>query len=447
MASIDSLTGIYGSAALFYPIVMMLVLASMRLYNSGRVRRIRYEVIVVIWANVLGILGIGTVLYFFRLQEFSRGVLAMFFITSTLLLLVKHVGLRIGLNRLRASGYNLKHIVVVGTGSLAQQYAMDVQAMKHTGFCVAGFYGSKPAQPLDQYMGALDLLEARLQGTGVDEVIVALEPHEAQSVSKVIQICEKNGTKVSVIPFYNDIIPSNPTIEIIGKTKLINLRSNPLDNIGLAFIKRGMDIVGSALILIITSPLLLIAVIGTKLSSPGPIFFCQQRVGRNKKPFLMYKFRSMRVNAEQDTAWSKDVDPRKTKFGSFLRKFSIDELPQLVNVIKGDMSLIGPRPEIPHFVELFKEEVPLYMVKHQVRPGITGWAQVNGYRGDTSIAKRVEYDIWYIENWSIGLDIRILFMTAFGGIVNSEKMAPATKKHAAVTEAPAVQEDKLDIGA
>ena len=136
----------------------------------------------------------------------------------------------------------------------------------------------------------------------------------------------------------------------------------------------------------------------------------------------MYKFRSMRVNATQDTAWTQNEDARKTRFGSFLRKFSIDELPQLINVIRGEMSLVGPRPEIPLYVEKFKEEIPLYMVKHQVRPGMTGWAQVNGYRGDTSIVKRIEYDVWYIENWTVGLDIKILFQTAFGGWLNHEKI-------------------------
>ena len=144
-------------------------------------------------------------------------------------------------------------------------------------------------------------------------------------------------------------------------------------------------------------------------------------MGKYKKPFTMYKFRSMRVNDREKTAWSTKTDPRKTKFGSFIRKFSLDELPQLFNVVKGDMSLIGPRPEIPFFVDQFKDSVPLYMVKHQVRPGMTGWAQVNGYRGDTSIVKRIEHDIWYIENWTARLDLKILFMTAMGGFMNDEK--------------------------
>jgi len=180
--------------------------------------------------------------------------------------------------------------------------------------------------------------------------------------------------------------------------------------------------VGSLLLIVLTSPVMLFAAIGVKLSSPGPVIFRQERIGRDKKPFSMYKFRSMRVNGGQDTGWSRDHDDRKTKFGALIRKCSIDELPQLFNVLKGDMSLVGPRPEVPFYVEQFKEEIPLYMVKHQVRPGITGWAQVNGFRGDTSIRGRIECDIYYIEHWTLFFDIKILFMTLFKGIINSEKL-------------------------
>ena len=168
---------------------------------------------------------------------------------------------------------------------------------------------------------------------------------------------------------------------------------------------------------------MLIVAIGVKVTGgPGGVLFKQKRVGLNKKDFTMLKFRSMKENDEEETAWSTDEDPRKTKFGSFIRKFSLDELPQFFNVLVGDMSLVGPRPEIPFFVDQFKEEIPLYLVRQQVRPGITGWAQVNGLRGDTSIKERIEHDIWYIENWTLWLDIKIVFMTVFGGMMNSEKL-------------------------
>ena len=170
--------------------------------------------------------------------------------------------------------------------------------------------------------------------------------------------------------------------------------------------------------------IILIAV-GVKMSSPGPILFKQVRVGYKRQEFNMLKFRRMRVNNQETTGWSTNQDSRRTRFGSMLRKTSLDELPQLWNVFKGDMSLVGPRPELPYFVEQFKETIPLYMVKHQVKPGMTGWAQINGLRGDTDIEERVRYDLWYIENWSVGLDIRILFKTILGGMLNKEKVAPA----------------------
>ena len=201
---------------------------------------------------------------------------------------------------------------------------------------------------------------------------------------------------------------------------VINIRYVPLSNTFNAIIKRAVDIVGSLVCLVLFSPVMLVTAVLIKLTSPGPLIFKQERVGLHNQPFIMYKFRSMEVqkaNVEQK-GWTTRHDPRVTGIGKFIRRTSIDELPQLINVLKGEMSLIGPRPERPQFVEKFREEIPRYMIKHQVRPGMTGWAQVNGYRGDTSIRKRIEYDLYYIENWTLGLDIKILFLTVFKGFVN-----------------------------
>ena len=241
--------------------------------------------------------------------------------------------------------------------------------------------------------------------------VAALSIRETSAVGDVIDECEKAGVKLSLVPFYARHLPSRPAIDAVGNVPLMNIRRIPLDNLVNAFCKRTMDLIGSAVLLVLFSPVMLLAAIGTKLSSPGPVIFRQVRVGRNKKPFTMLKFRSMRLNADSDTAWTTPDDARKTRFGYLIRKLSIDELPQLFNVLRGDMSLVGPRPELPHFVEQFRESVPLYMVKHQVRPGMTGWAQVNGLRGDTSIPDRIRHDIWYIENWSVLLDVKILLMT------------------------------------
>lgn len=201
---------------------------------------------------------------------------------------------------------------------------------------------------------------------------------------------------------------------------VINIRYVPLSNTFNALLKRVFDIVFSGIGIVVLSPLLLIIACAVKFTSKGPLIFKQERVGLRNEPFMMYKFRSMRVQDEKEEkkAWTVKDDPRVTKVGKFLRKTSLDELPQLFNIFKGEMSIVGPRPERPYFVEKFKEEIPRYMVKHQVRPGLTGWAQVNGYRGDTSIKKRIEYDLYYIENWTFGFDIKIMFMTIFKGFVN-----------------------------
>lgn len=227
-----------------------------------------------------------------------------------------------------------------------------------------------------------------------------------------------------MVPFYSDYLPARPTIDVLDECKLINVRQTPFDNLLNAAVKRGLDIIGSLILIILTSPVMLVTAIGVKLSSPGPVIFRQERIGLNKKPFMMYKFRSMRVNVQQETGWSTDCDPRKTHFGSFIRKFSLDELPQFFNVLKGDMSLgRGRGPRCPTMWSILKRRSRATLVRQQVRPGCTGWAQIHGLRGDTDIAERIRYDIWYIENWTVALDIKIIFRTVFGGkMVNDEKL-------------------------
>ncbi len=405
-----------------YAFFMVTIYYAFRLYGSFRFRTLFSETMALMKANLLGVLSVGMLLYLLRVVDFSRGVLVVFYVLSTAFIVLKRVTLRWIFQHYRMLGYNQKHVLIVGNGQLALKYVDSLRRNPQYGFSVMGYVARTEKEGLGNHLGCYEDLPQLLDGPAVDEVVIALEPHETQFMNVIIASCEKQGTKISIIPFYNDFIPARPTIDVIGDIKLINIRTTPLDNLLNAALKRSMDIVGSLILIILTSPIMLIAAIGVRLSSPGPILFRQERVGLNKKTFTMYKFRSMRVNATQDTGWSKNEDPRKTPFGSFIRKTSIDELPQFFNVLKGDMSLIGPRPEIPHYVEQFKETVPLYMVKHQVRPGITGWAQVNGFRGDTSIEGRIKCDIWYIENWNIWLDIRILFMTVFGGMINKEHL-------------------------
>ena len=254
----------------------------------------------------------------------------------------------------------------------------------------------------------------------LDEIVVTLALKEYGRLEEIVNLCEKSGVHTKFIPDYNSVIPSKPYTEDLAGLPAINIRHVPLTNTVNAFFKRLTDLLGSLIGIIVISPLLLVCAIMIKFTSKGPIIFKQERVGLHNRSFYMYKFRSMCEQTEEDEkkGWTTKDDPRVTKFGKFMRRTSIDELPQLFNIFLGQMSLVGPRPERPQFVEKFKEEIPRYMIKHQVRPGLTGWAQVNGYRGNTSIRKRIEYDLYYIENWTYGLDIRILFLTIFKGFIN-----------------------------
>lgn len=265
-------------------------------------------------------------------------------------------------------------------------------------------------------------LETVLRDQYPDEAVAYFADADTEDLVRTVDLCEKYGVHFSLLPTFSKYISATASMETYENVKLINFRDTPLDHSGSRTIKRMADIVASAFLILLTSPIMLILAVGTKLSSPGPILFKQKRIGLNRREFTMLKFRSMRVSATENTAWSTNEDPRKTKFGSFIRKCSLDELPQLFNVFVGQMSLVGPRPEIPYHVNHFMNEIPLYLVRQRVRPGITGWAQVKGFRGDTDIQKRVECDIWYIENWSLTLDIKIILLTLFGGMINQEKI-------------------------
>lgn len=422
-----------------YSLLVVLIYAALKMYGSYRFKEPGSEIATILLVNAVAVLGFMAFLYVTRIMEFPRLAVFLFWLLSSAAVIGKRLIGRGILRHYRKLGYNQKHMLLVGSGPLARQYLADIAAEPHLGITADGYLKAEalkrdaPAMALDETdsflkeyacpcLGSYAQLEQLLESQNFDEVIVALEPNETAQIRPVVAAIEKEGVRVSLIPFYNDYIPSHPTINAVGRSKLIDLRSTPLDNLGWAICKRGMDIVGSLILIILTSPVMLITAIGVKLSSPGPILFKQERIGKDRKPFQMLKFRSMRMTGTEQTGWSTDADPRKTRFGSFIRKFSIDELPQLFCVWMGSMSLVGPRPEVPYHVRHFKEENPLYLVRQQVRPGMTGWAQVHGLRGDTSIEERVKYDIWYIENWSLWLDIRILFKTAFGGWVNREKV-------------------------
>ena len=419
--SIKMTASIYIYIVITFSLGMVFIYYISHVYRHQRMKKLGGAATKIICINGIGTLCMVAVLYLMKIMDFSRVALFTFWVMSSGLVVFKHAVLRLILHYYRKQGYNLRHVAIVGNGKAALQYKKDMKKNPQYGYRIAGYFSKRENKDLGKCLGAYEDIASYLDENPLDELVVALEPHEVSYMKDVLMAADKEGVKVTLIPFFNDYYPAHPTIETIGKTKMVNLRATPLDNIGWAILKRTIDLIGSGILIVLCAIPMIFIAIGVKISSPGPIFFKQERVGLNKKPFKMLKFRSMRTDIDHN-GWSTDKDDRKTKFGSFIRKFSLDELPQLFNVFVGQMSLIGPRPELPCYVAQFKEEVPLYLVRQQIRPGMTGWAQVNGLRGDTSIEERVEYDIWYIENWSLGLDIKILWKTIFGGMINSEQL-------------------------
>ena len=394
-------------------------------YSPKRTVRRRFEIYGILQANTIGMAALIIILYLVIKEiNFSRSVMAIFYVLNIFLTSCARLVLRKGLRTMRSKGYNLKHILLVGYSRAAEEYIDRILDNSQWGYVVCGILDDNvPAGTTYRgvkVLGSLGNLEVILPENELDEIAITLALKDYDYLEGIVHTCEKSGVHTKFIPDYNSLIPTRPYTEDLMGLPVINIRYVPLTNTGNMLVKRIVDIVGSLFGIIITSPIMLVSAILVKLSSPGPIIFKQERVGLHNKPFYMYKFRSMAMQSpkEEKKAWTVRNDPRVTTVGKVLRKTSLDELPQLFNILKGDMSLVGPRPERPLFVEKFKEEIPRYMVKHQVRPGLTGWAQVNGLRGDTSIRKRIEYDIYYIENWTLGFDIKIILMTFLTGFIN-----------------------------
>lgn len=407
-----------------FTLVQLFTYAAFRLYQTTRNVRIRTELRSLLKASLLDALLLLGWLFVGGGSYWSRWALAIFFLLSVGAVCLKRILMRKLLRTVRAQGKNLKTVLVLGSGGSARRCLKELTQDRELGYRAVGYIARREGEGMPvPYLGSMEKLTGLLEKLAPDEVISAIAPEEYADTPKIIDACEEAGVKLAIVPVYEEYMPAKPQFDDLNGIPLLNVRRIPLDNNANAILKRLGDILFSALGILALSPTLLFCALGVKLSSPGPVIFRQTRVGKDKKPFTMYKFRSMRLNDTQDSAWSKKTDDRRTAFGSFLRKCSLDELPQLFNVLLGDMSLVGPRPEIPHFVDQFRGTVPLYMVRHQVRPGITGWAQINGLRGDTPIKARIEYDIYYIENWSLLFDLRILLATVFRGkFMNDEQL-------------------------
>lgn len=328
----------------------------------------------------------------------------------------------------QARGIGDDRVLLIGAGEIGQMLLQKMQSHPKLGYQVIGVIdagkGERALTNLDApVLGSLVDVPQLIDRYAVDEVIIGLPESSHQDLVNIISLCEREKVGIRVFPDVFQIMASEVTIGDLGGLPLLTIRDVALQGWKLA-VKRGMDIILSGLGLIFLSPFMLLTALLIKLDSPGPVFYSQERMGLDAKPFKIIKFRSMRQDAETDgPGWTTPDDPRKTKLGAFMRRFNIDELPQLVNVFVGDMSLVGPRPERPVYVEQFRQIIPRYMDRHREKAGLTGWAQVNGLRGDTSIVERTKYDLWYIENWSIGLDITILIRTVLQTIFGTNRNA------------------------
>ena len=319
-------------------------------------------------------------------------------------------------DHLRDKGVGKDKLIVVGSGEEARIIVQRVLWSPHLGYELVGVVHDDDGENDEAIheapvLGRPEDLPGLIESNDVDEVIIATPEKGHRETMRIISYCDRGRVSIKVFPDFFQYVASEADIDDLGGLPLLSIRDYAMRGYLLIF-KRVMDVVGAVMGLVLFSPLMLLTAIAIKLESPGPVFFIQERMGLDGNSFLMVKFRSMRQDAEEDgPGWTTDNDPRQTKLGSLLRKLEADELPQFVNVLLGEMSLVGPRPEQPYYVNKFRENVPRYMERHREKAGMTGWAQVNGLRGDTSIVERTKYDVWYTENWSLWLDFKIIVRT------------------------------------
>jgi len=406
------------------PLVLILAVVAFRLagqYEIHRLRRLREELVAVLrGAGLLGLL-VMSALFFLHDPYESRGTLLLFMaLTAAGVLSGRRLSWTL-IRFLRSRGYNQHFSLIVGTGRVARKTARALRKANWMGIKNIGFveeHADRWTSDLD-VLGKFDDLPRLIEQYHVNHVFIALPLSRYDHARRVFDILANSLVEVRLVADVPNLAGLSLTTANLDGLPVVGLRENPHLGLNLV-VKRAMDIVLSLLGLIVLSPLLLLIALLVKLTSKGPVFYRQERCGLNGKPFWMLKFRSMRENAEAQTGavWASKDDPRRTWFGTLLRKTSLDELPQLFNVLRGDMSLVGPRPERPRFIQQFARSIPSYMARHRVKAGITGWAQVHGWRGNTSLRKRIQYDLYYITHWTPMLDVRILFMTLYKGLIH-----------------------------
>lgn len=401
--------------------------STVKLYKSRRNDSVFADAAPLCLSLALGVVFISAFTFFYRPVAFSRLTFLLFGVLNFCLIFAERIAIRSTLHYLRRRGYNSRRVLVVGAGDLGLRVVQTIQSHPEMGYEIVGFLDDYLSNGVykDRYglevLGKTAAVEEIVEKFNVNQVIIALPMQAIRKISNVVQICEREGVATDIVPDFFKFIQPRTRVQSFAGLPLVSVRFTPVDSFSYRILKRAFDIAFSSVALSLSMPFLLLIALGVKLTSPGPVFFLQERIGANRRPFRMLKFRTMTAGSEKfdkQAGLGMRNDPRVTPLGRFLRYWSLDELPQFWNVLRGDMSIVGPRPERTFHAKQFKNEIPNYMIRHQVKTGITGWAQVNGWRGDTSITKRVEYDLFYIENWSFWLDLKIIAMTLVHGMQN-----------------------------
>ena len=402
------------------------VFKSFGLYRPKRISSYISELFDIVKACSFSVLVLISITFFFRQYEYSRLLFLIFFLMTVSALAIERVAFRETLRYLRRKGYNLRYALIAGTGELAKDVLKRIELHPELGLKVAGFLSNPESQTTNSevhgvpVIGAYRDIQKIVSEKDIDQVIIALPVEQHALTVELLKEIRNEMVDIKVVPDICEFITLRGGIDELDGLPIISLQDTPLYGWNIV-IKRGADILFSIAILIASSPLMILTALLIKITSAGSIFYKQERMGMDGTKFFVYKFRTMIANAEERTGplLAKERDLRRTDVGELLRRKNLEELPQLFNVLKGNMSIVGPRPERPVFVEQFRKSIPQYMLRHKMKAGITGWAQVNGWRGNTSIEKRIEYDLYYIENWSLMFDIKIILMTMWKGFKNA----------------------------
>ena len=400
------------------------VFKSFGLYRPKRMASYFNEIFDIAKACTFSVFILIFLTFLLRQYEYSRLVFLGFWAMTIVAMSIERVIFREILRFLRRKGYNLRHALIVGTGTLAEDMLKRIEQHPELGVKVAGFVSPdeysqikaiKDIPVLGSYKAVRDIIKDKK----IIHVIIALPVEKHNITVEILKDIGDEMVDIKVVPDLYEFMTLRGGIEEFDGLPIISLQDTPLYGWNIV-IKRVTDIAVSIIAIVITAPLMAIIPVLIKIASPGPIFYKQERMGIGGDTFQMLKFRTMRIDAEKETGpvWAKENDLRRTGFGSFLRKTSLDELPQFINVLKGDMSIVGPRPERPVFIQDFRKKIPKYMLRHKMKAGITGWAQVNGWRGNTDLTKRIECDLFYIENWSLLFDLKIMWLTVWKGLIN-----------------------------